>query len=85
MEKHETIIPTSFLTAASPFDVKAGHGSNIPVKKIEFLKTKREVTTGQKGGKEIMKHKYVFQTRSMKHKYGEKSMKNNKFQGLPHS
>lgn len=87
MEKHEVLLPISSSPYASPFNVKPTNGSNIHVKKAEYLKTKKE-TSSQKGGKEIMKHKYVFQTRSQIdilddgfrwRKYGEKMVKDNKF------
>jgi hypothetical protein len=89
MERHEVMFPISSSKDASHIDVKPGNASNIHVKKAElFLKTIRKDTSKQKGSKEIMKHKYVFQTRSQIdilddgfrwRKYGEKSVKNNKY------
>jgi len=88
MEKHEVLLPISSSQDASPFNVKPGNCSNIHVKKAEYLKTKKKDTSSKKGGKEIMKHKYVFQTRSQIdilddgfrwRKYGEKMVKDNKF------
>ncbi|KAK7318290.1 hypothetical protein RJT34_02989 [Clitoria ternatea] len=75
MEKLQDLFPISSSSSASPSDVK----------KEDFLKTQR--TLNLKGGKE-KQHKYVFQTRShidilddgyRWRKYGEKSVKNNKF------
>ncbi|GAU19512.1 hypothetical protein TSUD_77560 [Trifolium subterraneum] len=89
MERHEVIFPISSSKDASAIDVKPGNASNIHVKKAELSqKTIRKETSRQKGGKETMKHKYVFQTRSQIdilddgfrwRKYGEKSVKNNKY------
>ncbi|TKY60576.1 WRKY transcription factor 75 [Spatholobus suberectus] len=86
MEKHQVLSPISSSSSASPSDFKLGdHISNAHVKKAGFLRTQRP---SQKGGKEIKQQRYAFQTRSQIdilddgyrwRKYGEKSVKNNKF------
>lgn len=84
------LFPISSSSAASPYDVKMSHSSNVHAKGADFnLKTsKRKETSGKKSGNEIMKHRFVFQTRSQMdilddgyrwRKYGEKTVKNNKF------
>ncbi|XP_027343167.1 probable WRKY transcription factor 75 [Abrus precatorius] len=82
MEKHQVLFPTSSSPSTSPF---GDHISIGAVKKDDFLKTQRP---SQKGGKEMKQHRYVFQTKSQIdilddgyrwRKYGEKSVKNNKF------
>ncbi|KAG4998954.1 hypothetical protein AAZX31_08G011200 [Glycine max] len=86
MEKHQVLSPISSSSSTSPSDFKLGdHNSNAHVKKAGLLKTQRP---SLKGGKEIKQHRYAFQTRSHVdilddgyrwRKYGEKSVKNNKF------
>lgn len=88
MEKHEVLLPISYSLDASPFEPNPGSGSNVHVQNEEFLKSKRKETLSERRGKETMKHKYVFQTRSQIdilddgfrwRKYGEKLVKNGKF------
>ncbi|KAI5383813.1 probable WRKY transcription factor 75 [Lathyrus oleraceus] len=88
MEKHEVLLPISSSLDASPFEPNPGSGSNVHVQNEEFLKSKRKETLSERSGKETMKHKYVFQTRSQIdilddgfrwRKYGEKLVKNGKF------
>ncbi|KAK7358663.1 hypothetical protein VNO77_00601 [Canavalia gladiata] len=86
MEKFQVLFPTSSSSSASPSDFEVGNQvSNVHVKRADFLKTER---SSQKFGKEMKQHRYVFQTRSQIdilddgyrwRKYGEKSVKNNKF------
>ncbi|XP_058731941.1 probable WRKY transcription factor 43 [Vicia villosa] len=86
MEKHEVLLPISASLDASPFEVNRGSCSNVQVQ--NEIKSKRKEKLSERNCKEIMKHRYVFQTRSQIdilddgfkwRKYGEKLVKNSKF------
>ncbi|KAL1326612.1 hypothetical protein HN51_036737 [Arachis hypogaea] len=81
----QILFPSS---SSSDFKVSSSN-SFLDVKKGDILRTPNKESSSKKGGKESKKqHRYVFQTRSHVdilddgyrwRKYGEKSVKNNKF------